>query len=84
MSGMIAGAPALGAASTAPAVGAPLEVEPIIFPNLGAELDALMRVELNLDETDLGSWFRWTAFTEREHPTPLNLDWMFKTLPIIS
>jgi len=60
------------AAKAAPGASAPLDVAPIIFPDLAAELNALMRVELSLDGTDTGSWFRWTAFivTEDRQPIP--------------
>jgi len=56
VSGALAAAPAMAA----PAGASPLEVEPITFPDLAAELNALMRVELSLDGSDTGSWFRWT------------------------
>jgi hypothetical protein len=51
---------AAAAAKAAPGASARLEVAPITFPDLAAELNALMRVELSLDGSDTGSWFRWT------------------------
>jgi hypothetical protein len=69
LSGAIAGSGIAAAAADSGARGAGasgagrhVEVEALTFPDIAAEIEALIRVECNLAPVDSPVWFYWTAY----------------------